>query len=753
MRKSFFPATLLATVLLSLALASCGGGKSPAPTPTSITQTAVEQTPESTVQAEDLAHAQVLYSEGAVEEATEIYKRVIDRGDDDQRQQALWALARLHYQEGDNGAAKDTVDAYLGENITPDAERLALLLKGRLHAAQGDNDEAEKALTAYVGAGGPAAPYARLQLAELAARRGDIARAAEQTNQTLLEGLPAGVTTHARFSLAGYFWDSGDIASAIALYEQLGVEAETRIERGEALWLAAALAHDAGDPARALKSVSTLLTSYPSHERAFQALDDPRFAPNVAPGSRALVLFNHRVNADAASAYQSIVDAGDPTLAADAQYHLGILAERFENYEQALAHYDASIGVAATGQQAPMLGQALWDKGLVLELLGRSDEAIQTYVSIADVAPSSEHTAEALFRAGILRFKQGLPTDAAAIWGRQRGLAADPESQARAYFWASKASEVAGDDAAAERDLALAAALPGADYYTLRARAVLNSQDGLPSGDLPEGDPDWDLIEEWLRTQYGPEDTAARSSFLASPAYLRTRELLEAGLRAEAAVEFEQLVADASGNAWLLYRLTRAASDEGLYSIAASAAGGFAGADSGAPPQAMALAYPLIYPRLVGEQASRNDLSPYLILALVRQESFYDARAVSPADATGLTQVIPTTAEGIAEELGQENFRNTDLKRPNVSLRFGAYYLGAQIDLLEGDIPAALAAYNGGPGNAFRWQEAAGASDPDIFLETIDYEETRAYVELVLENYAVYLYAYGLTDEPSLPLD
>jgi soluble lytic murein transglycosylase len=93
--------------------------------------------------------------------------------------------------------------------------------------------------------------------------------------------------------------------------------------------------------------------------------------------------------------------------------------------------------------------------------------------------------------------------------------------------------------------------------------------------------------------------------------------------------------------------------------------------------------------------------------------------------------------------------------RPNVSLRFGAYYLSRQIELLEGDIPAALAAYNGGPGNAFRWQEAAGGPDPDpdVFLETIDFEETRTYVELVLENYAVYLYVYGLAGEPSLPVD
>jgi soluble lytic murein transglycosylase len=138
-------------------------------------------------------------------------------------------------------------------------------------------------------------------------------------------------------------------------------------------------------------------------------------------------------------------------------------------------------------------------------------------------------------------------------------------------------------------------------------------------------------------------------------------------------------------------------------------------------------------------------------MGLVRQESFYDPRAVSIADATGLTQVIPTTAEGIAAQLEEDDFKNSDLFRPRVSLRFGAFYLGTQIDQLEGDIPAALSAYNGGPGNAFEWQ-AAGGGDPDVFLESIAFAETRAYVELVLEHYATYLYAFGATPVPELPL-
>src|SRR5437867_3435879 len=202
------------------------------------------------------------------------------------------------------------------------------------------------------------------------------------------EPLPASVTSNARLSLARYYKDAGDAASALETYELLGSEAATRNDRAEALWLAANLASDTGDAARALTSLQTLLAVYPGHERAAEALDDPRFAPNIAIGSRALVLFTQRSNADAESAYRAIIDAGDAALAADAHYHLGILAERASNYDQALAEYDAANAAAAAGQQPATAAQSLWDKGTVLELLGRLDEAVGTYSVIADTAPT-----------------------------------------------------------------------------------------------------------------------------------------------------------------------------------------------------------------------------------------------------------------------------------------------------------------------------------------------------------------------------
>jgi len=156
----------------------------------------------------------------------------------------------------------------------------------------------------------------------------------------------------------------------------------------------------------------------------------------------------------------------------------------------------------------------------------------------------------------------------------------------------------------------------------------------------------------------------------------------------------------------------------------------------------LALAYPQDFLPLVVTEGQRSHLSPLLLLALIRQESLFDAKAVSGAGALGLTQVIPSTGRDIARELKLADFAPTDLLRPVVSLRFGAHYLASQLALFDGIPWAALAAYNGGPGNAQRWLELA-PDDPDLFVEAIDFSETRAFVKVVLANYALYRYQRG----------
>jgi soluble lytic murein transglycosylase len=103
---------------------------------------------------------------------------------------------------------------------------------------------------------------------------------------------------------------------------------------------------------------------------------------------------------------------------------------------------------------------------------------------------------------------------------------------------------------------------------------------------------------------------------------------------------------------------------------------------------------------------------------------------------------MPATGEHIAGRLGDEDYERAGLYEPHRSLRFGAWYLAQQLDAFDGEALVALAAYNGGPGNARRWLEAAGG-DADLFAELIDFRETRSYVRLVTEQRAQYERLYA----------
>ena len=106
-------------------------------------------------------------------------------------------------------------------------------------------------------------------------------------------------------------------------------------------------------------------------------------------------------------------------------------------------------------------------------------------------------------------------------------------------------------------------------------------------------------------------------------------------------------------------------------------------------------------------------------------------------------QVIPATGDLIAAQLGwPPDYESSDLYRPYVSVRFGTYYLAQQRVRFDGRDDVALAGYNGGPGNAELWLEAAG-DDPDLFLETVRFEETQNYLKQIAEFLNIYKLVYA----------
>jgi soluble lytic murein transglycosylase len=155
------------------------------------------------------------------------------------------------------------------------------------------------------------------------------------------------------------------------------------------------------------------------------------------------------------------------------------------------------------------------------------------------------------------------------------------------------------------------------------------------------------------------------------------------------------------------------------------------------------LVYPLYFDDLVLAEAQANGFDPLVLFALIWQESLFEGQATSWASAQGLTQVIPATGEWIALQLRWPDYQNEQLYRPYLNVKFGAWYLARQLGDFENNLFAALAAYNGGPGNAKRWLELAGDGDQDLFVESISNAETRNYVEKVYEHYAMYRRLYG----------
>ncbi len=151
------------------------------------------------------------------------------------------------------------------------------------------------------------------------------------------------------------------------------------------------------------------------------------------------------------------------------------------------------------------------------------------------------------------------------------------------------------------------------------------------------------------------------------------------------------------------------------------------------------LAYPKPYEEIVEAAANEAGIDPLLVWALMRQESRFDPEALSYVNAQGLMQVIPSTRDWIAEMMG-EQVRADAMFDPETAIRFGSFYLGSLIELFEGDIELAVAAYNGGPGSVTTWLGDPMVDSREDFYRWIGFGETREFLMKVMLNYRIYQY-------------
>lgn len=158
------------------------------------------------------------------------------------------------------------------------------------------------------------------------------------------------------------------------------------------------------------------------------------------------------------------------------------------------------------------------------------------------------------------------------------------------------------------------------------------------------------------------------------------------------------------------------------------------------------LAFPVIYGGDVQANSRSQQVSPYVVLGLIRQESSFNPQALSSANAVGLMQLLPSTANDMAKRLTTANVTATQLRNPSTNIRYGTAYLAWLYQQLQQDPLLVVASYNAGLGNVSKWvnqRPELYKQCPDCFVESIPFDETRHYIQHVFEGVQVYRQRYG----------
>ncbi|MCI0570702.1 MAG: transglycosylase SLT domain-containing protein [Myxococcaceae bacterium] len=356
------------------------------------------------------------------------------------------------------------------------------------------------------------------------------------------------------------------------------------------------------------------------------------------------------------------------------------------------------------------------------------DEAVAAFTRFSRRHPRSRKRDEAQWYSALARIEQGRHAEARESLAKL--LADFPASSLvpQARYWKARCAQLEGTpEGALAEYAALVDAYPHT-YYALLARARLAEAGRAP----PPG---------------FPSPPRARVAAPA-PELDVVRALSEAGMFREADEEVEVLLGTVRTGEEAL-RLGHALATMEQHGAAHALASRFLWAEafSRKDPEALALFYPRAWAGSVQAESTRASIEPALVWAIMRRESTFRPGAHSHANARGLMQLIPPTAEAIARELGDVPPTPAELFSPGVNVRYAATYLSRLLERFKH--PALVAAaYNGGPPVVLRWVSERKDRPLDLFVEEMSFRETRAYVKQVLADLHLYRAFYGGAPAP-----
>jgi len=652
----------------------------------------------------------------------------------------LYLLGRALHEAGEPAAAAEAYREFLalsppaGELV---AERDAARLRLGLALIQAGQRPQGEARLAELGVAGT--PWLRVLEADALAAAGDTAAVTQ-----LLAGVDDGVAGlrawRARVAAARA---AGDLAGARALANRARAWASTDDTRAEFLLLAAIIAAEMGDTAAARDAWRGVIDRGAGNAHARRAADLLLQGPMSGADHLAVarVQAAQGLHEQAVEHYRSALDAG--ATGSDVHYELAsslFYSEQYREVEDALSpiagRSDARMLLARTEAQRGRTDRAVrlyLDSNTGVEGLfiaagtlhdaGELERATELYRRVIARYPGSDRMGLALMRLAGIAYQQEEWRAAAALWDRYRTAYPRGDRWLQATYWAARAREQAGDEAAAAELYRAIRQRERDSYYALLASRRL-------------GEEFWPLA----MSASPAADAAAERQVRA---WMRELDLLrEAGFHDAASARADELAAQTGLERATRYALAEALAARG-YSQGAIRIG--IGLGTAAPPdlRLLRILYPFPYRTLITEEARDRGIDPSVVAALIRQESMFEARITSPAGARGLMQIMPATGAQLAEAVGIERWDAEMLYRPEINVHLGTRYVAQFLEEYDGSLPSVFSAYNAGPHRVEWWSEFPEYGEDELFTERIPYRETRNYVKILTRNRALYEGLYG----------
>ncbi len=375
--------------------------------------------------------------------------------------------------------------------------------------------------------------------------------------------------------------------------------------------------------------------------------------------------------------------------------------------------------------------QIRWLSGVWAEDHNEIQDALAAYEHVARAGHLPTLQRRALWRLGWLQYQQGAWEAARVHFHTLATTVKDADWQRRAHYWQARTLERMGQEDEAQTWYRRVATEWPMTYYGQLSQARLQ----LPIN-----------VKDNQGAQWAEQAMAlpASSGLRTNVHVQKANALSSLGLREEAAGELLAVKARYRGQPRNLYAVAQRLMEFGAYDAAVViAVRNFRDAMQRhrVPPDSplWRMTYPTGYLQAIRDSAAPH-VDSFLVAGLIREESLYNPRALSPVGAMGLMQLMPKTANRVARRLGLGSVDREDLFDGALNVRLGAYYVGELLDAYQGNQIHAIAAYNAGPEAVKRWIDKFGDRDPDEFVELISYRETRRYVKRVITSYRIYHY-------------